>query len=89
MAAAAGIKESVSLSLSLEVNDFEVEEEVSNMGHASLGRRNLNRKMVQRAQRSLEEADLRGSDVEATEDLEELLCARPVSWGSSGHNGTS
>ena len=46
MAAAAGMKESVSLSLSLEVNDLEVAEELSNMGHASLGRRNLNRKMV-------------------------------------------
>ena len=46
VAAAAGMKESVSLSLSLEVNDLEVEEALSNVVHASLGRRNVNRKMV-------------------------------------------
>ena len=56
LAAAAGKKESVSLSLVLVVNGFEVEEELSTSGHASLGRGNLERKMGQRAEGGLEEA---------------------------------
>ena len=54
MAAAAGKKKSVSLSLFLVVNHSAVEEELSNDGCADLGRRNLHGKMGKRAERSME-----------------------------------
>ena len=53
-AAAAGKKESVSLSLFMEVNDLEVEEETLHNGHACLGGGCLAGKMVKRAAGRLE-----------------------------------
>ena len=73
--AAAGKKESVSLSILLEVNDCEELSTVPTLGWAEgtwMG------KLVQRAE-SWEEADLSVSDVEASErTCRSCLCARPV-----------
>ena len=59
MAAAAGKKESVSLSLFLEVNDLEVEEELSTMATQA------RTEGVQK--RNEEKADFRSSDLETSE----------------------
>ena len=56
-AAAAGKKQSVSLSLFMEVNNLEVEEELSTNGHACLGGRGL-AEMGKRTTVGLEDADL-------------------------------
>ena len=58
MAAAAGKNESVSLSFLLEVNDLEVEKELSTVATLAWGRRNLDGIVVKRAERNLEETDL-------------------------------
>ena len=53
------MKESVSLSLFMELNNLELEEELSTNGHACLGGRCLAVKMVKRAAEGPEETDLR------------------------------
>ena len=55
MAAAAGQKKPVSLSLFMELNNLEVEEELSTNGHACLGRRGVAGKMGKRTAEALEE----------------------------------
>ena len=57
MAAAAGKEESVSLSSFLELNDFEVEEELSTLAMQAWGRRGLDWQMACRTKRGVEEVD--------------------------------
>ena len=57
MAAGAGKKESASLSLFMEVNHLEVEEELSTCGHACLGGRCLAGKMEEITAADTDEAD--------------------------------
>ena len=64
MAAAAGKKSTTSLSLFMEAHVLEVEDEISTMAHSVLGRRSIDRKMESRAERSLDEADSRGANME-------------------------
>ena len=77
MAAAAGKKEAVSLSIFMEVQNLEVVEELFCDGHLGLGRGNLDGTKFGESRSS---RFRRGG---------ELLCVRPVTWASSGHNGTS
>ena len=68
MAAAAGKKNTTSLSLFMEAYGLEVEERRAFYhGHSTLGRRSMDRKMELRAKRSLDETDSRGSNVETGE----------------------
>ena len=68
MAAAAGKKESVSLSLLMEVNDLEVEEEVIHHGPRSFGRKAWwMGRWRKAAAEGVEEADSRNAEMETSE----------------------
>ena len=67
MAAAAGKKGTTSLSLFMEAYGLEVEEELSTMAIQYWGEGVLDRKTESRAERSLDEAASRGSNVETGE----------------------
>ena len=58
MAAAAGKKESVSLSLFMEVNDFDVCEDLSTMASLFWGGKRVDEQMGKRATEGVEEANL-------------------------------
>ena len=66
MAAAAGKKGTTSLYLFMEVFGIVVEEENFYFGRPVLGRRSFDGEVVPRTKRSLDESDLRGSNVEAS-----------------------
>ena len=83
MAAAAGKKESVSLSLFTEVINLEVEEELSTMATHAWAEGVRLGKMEKRAPEGLEEADLRSTDLETSgEDRPERSGARPPDLGT-------
>ena len=69
MAAAAGKKSTISLSLFMEACGLEVEEELSSMATQYWAGGVWTGKMELRAKRSLDEADSRGSNVEASEEV--------------------
>ena len=80
MAAAAGKKSTTSMSLFMEAYGIEVEEELFHRGHSVFGRRSLDRKMESRAERSLDEADSRGSNVETVMCETRDLCIKWPYW---------
>ena len=73
----------------MEVNNLEVEEELSTMATLAWAG-NLDGKRGQRAERSLDEPGLRGSDVEASERTCRSCHERdPATLASCGHSGIS
>ena len=90
MAAAAGKKESVPLSLFMEVNNLEIEKELSTMATLAWTEGVRLGRMEKRAAEGLEEADLRSTDLETSGRTGRSSHMRDfVIWASSGHSDST